>query len=277
MRLTTLASGSSGNAIYVGDEDTSILIDCGLTGKKTTQALNEINSSPEKLAGIVVTHEHRDHVQGVGIMSRKYDLPIYATEKTWEALNSGELGKIAEKNQKYLMAGQGAEIGELKLEIFNTSHDAADPIGLSAYKGNEKIGIATDSGCITTGMDKHLQNCDLLLIEANHDEGMLQVGPYPYYLKKRIKSEVGHLANTTTGNALAKWVGGETQQVVLAHLSKENNIPYLARKTVEEILTEAGINAGVELQVTVAPREETHPLVEVMKEPNWIKKNHKVG
>ncbi|MBS4025062.1 MAG: MBL fold metallo-hydrolase [Clostridia bacterium] len=276
MRLTTLASGSSGNAIYLGDEKTNLLIDCGLTGKKTKESLKEIKVNPETVDGILVTHEHRDHIHGVGVLSRKYDLPIYATEKTWYALGCSEIGRIAEKNQQYLTAGKAVEIGEMKLEVFATSHDAVEPIGVVVYKGTEKVGVATDTGCITAGMEKHLKDCNILLIEANHDEEMLEKGPYPHYLKKRIRGQEGHLDNVTTGNALTRWISGDTQQIVLAHLSKENNLPYLARKTVEDILTEAGINAGVEVQVTVAPREETHPLVEVIK-PYWPKSDWKVG
>jgi phosphoribosyl 1,2-cyclic phosphodiesterase len=273
-----LASGSSGNAIYLGKGKTNLLIDCGLTGKKTKEALERIKVNPETMAGIVVTHEHRDHIHGVGVLSRKYDLPVYATEKTWDALACSEMGQVAEKNQQYLAVGKAVDIGEIKLEVFNTSHDAVEPIGIAAYpfKGKEKIGLATDTGCITAGMNKHLKDCDLILIEANHDEEMLEKGSYPYYLKKRIKSEAGHLANTATGAALTRWISGDTEQIVLAHLSKENNLPFLARKTVEHILSEAGIDVGLDVQVTVAPREETHPLVEVIK-PSCLKSDWKVG
>lgn len=261
MKITTLASGSSGNAIYLGDKETNILVDCGLTGKKTSAALAELSVDPGNLAGIVITHEHRDHIQGIGIMSRKYDIPVFATEKTWAAIDQ-QIGELAEKNQRYLAIGEAIELGSIQLEPFATSHDAAEPIGIAAYQGEEKVGIATDTGCVTPGMNKHLQDCDLILLEANHDEEMLQQGPYPIYLKKRIKSNYGHLSNHTTGKALAKWVSGNTQQVILAHLSQENNQPYLARKTVEEILLKEGVGVGMEVQVTVAPREEAHPLVE---------------
>lgn len=264
MKLTTLASGSSGNAIYIGDDGTNILIDCGLTGKKTTAALNQMGVDPEKLDGIIVTHEHQDHVKGIGVMSRKYDLPIYTTEKTWAALE-GQIGELAEKNKKVLELNKSLELGEIKLEAFSTSHDAVDPIGLTAFKGTEKIGIATDTGRVTAGMNKHFAHCNLMLMEANHDDQMLQKGPYPPHLKKRIKSEDGHLSNNVAGKALAKWIGGNTQQVILAHLSQENNVPYLARKTVEDILIGEGIDVGIDLQVTVAPREESHPVVEIIK------------
>ncbi|MGF7184016.1 phosphoribosyl 1,2-cyclic phosphodiesterase [Desulfitispora alkaliphila] len=263
MRLTTLSSGSSGNATFIGTKNGGILVDCGLSGKKTIEALESVKVDPKELDGIVVTHEHRDHIAGVGILSRKLDLPVYATEKTWEQLED-QVGQIVQENKRYIEPHSGEEIGQLKVEAFKTSHDAVDPIGLAVYSSSEKVGMATDTGCITSGMNEHMNDCDLLLVEANHDLDLLQHGPYPESLKRRVRGGKGHLENSEIGAALHKWLSGNTQQVVLGHLSQENNRPYLARKTVEDILEKSGVQVGLELQVTVAPREEPHPLVETI-------------
>lgn len=251
LKFFTLASGSSGNAVFVGSEKTGLLIDAGLTGKDTCQKLAENQVDPQGLNGILVTHEHRDHTKGVGIMSRKCDLPIFATEGTWQGMEE-TIGIIAEKNRKYLELDQCLEIGDVKVEVAATSHDALEPAAFTVHHQDESLGLATDTGRITSSIRKNATGCTALILEANHDPTMLRQGSYPAYLKRRIASTLGHLSNQMSGQALAEFITSRTQQVVLAHLSQENNIPSLALETVKQVLIEQSFDSFP--QISVAPR-----------------------
>lgn len=264
LKFFTLASGSSGNATFVGSKKTQLLVDAGLSGREIERKLKEKGILPEDLAAILVTHEHKDHIKGVGVLSRRYDLPVYATQGTWEGMER-EIGEIAEHNKRYLELGQGEEIGEIKVEVLATSHDAREPAAFAFYQGESSVGLATDTGKITRDLRKHITGCQGVIMEANHDPTMLRKGPYPPYLKKRIASVLGHLSNQMSGDALAEFITGKTQQVILAHLSAENNLPSLALQTVREILAEQGFTQMP--KITVAPRHEAHPLCETLKEP----------
>lgn len=263
LKFFTLASGSSGNATFVGTKNTKLLVDAGISGKEVERKLGQNGILAEDLAGILVTHEHRDHIKGVGVLSRRYDLPIYATQGTWEGMEE-EIGEIAEHNKRYLELGQGEEIGEIKVEVLATSHDAREPAAFSFYHGESSVGLATDTGKITRDLRKHITGCEGVILEANHDPTMLRKGPYPQHLKKRIASVRGHLSNQMSGDALAEFITGKTQQVILAHLSAENNIPRLALQTVREVLLEHGFTKMP--QITVAPRYEAHPLCQTCEE-----------
>lgn len=251
LRFFTLASGSSGNAVFVGSDKTGVLIDAGLTGKDICTKLTQNEVDPESLQGILVTHEHKDHIKGVGVISRKQDLPIFATEGTWQAMEQS-IGKIAEKNRKYLEVDGCLEIGDLKVEVTATSHDAQEPAAFTVHQGEQSFALATDTGRITRGLRKNVTGCTALVLEANHDPTMLRHGPYPAYLKKRIASVVGHLSNQMSGEALAEFITGKTKQVVLAHLSEHNNQPSLALQTVKQVLKEKGFDDFPE--ISVAPR-----------------------
>ncbi|MGI6332551.1 MAG: MBL fold metallo-hydrolase [Zhaonellaceae bacterium] len=251
IKFFTLASGSSGNAVYVGSEKSGLLIDAGLTGKDICEKLAQNKVNTENLEGILVTHEHRDHIKGVGVMSRKLDLPVFATEGTWQGMKQS-VGKIAEKNQKYLEVDNCLEIGDLKVEVAATSHDAQEPVAFTIHQGELSVGLATDTGQITRGLRKNITGCTALVLEANHDPTMLRRGPYPAYLKKRIASVMGHLSNQMSGEALAEFITGKTEQVTLAHLSEQNNIPSLALETVKQVLQEKGFDELPEIKV--APR-----------------------
>jgi len=232
--------------------ETAVLVDAGLSMRKLKEAAAQLDRCLEQLDAIVVTHEHRDHTCGLGVLSRKYNLPVYATEATWTALD-GQLGRIDENNCCLLEPGEKLEIGELALEAFSTSHDAGDPVGYIFYNHRATAGIMTDTGYVSRGMAKKLMDCELLVFEANHDREMLRNGPYPWYLKKRILSDYGHLANDTAGDVLARLWGGRQQGVLLAHLSQENNTPQKARQTVAEYLQQQGIIPGDEVWLEVAP------------------------
>ncbi|MDT3700912.1 MAG: MBL fold metallo-hydrolase [Thermincola sp.] len=259
MRACTLASGSSGNATYIAGDEAAVLVDAGLSGKMITAQLDTLNINPLTLRGILVTHEHSDHIKGVGIVSRKYDLKIYATEKTWDEI-SPVLGKVPPYTQCVLEQGKVLEIGDLKVEHFKSSHDAVDSVGYAFCSGDTKIGVSTDTGFLTNNARKCLEDSDLLIFEANHDVNMLRNGTYPWALKKRISSDKGHLSNIAAGHCLASLACGKTKGVILAHLSSENNLPELAYSTVAEILEEAGLSPGKEFALEVAPRFEAGTL-----------------
>jgi phosphoribosyl 1,2-cyclic phosphodiesterase len=259
MECATLFSGSSGNCIYVGTEKTKVLVDAGFSGKRIVEALNEINIDIKEIQALMVTHEHIDHIKGLGVLSRRYDIPIYASPKTWQELAC--IGKVAEYNKREFE--YGLEIGDLKVDFFKTNHDAVQPVGMVFYHRDLRVGIATDTGCITSGIKKALAGADAIIFEANHDEEMLVKGPYPYHLKKRIAGDRGHLSNRAAGEALTGIITGDTRHVILAHLSAVNNTPRLAYQAVAAVLEKEDILGGVEL--TVAPRYEAHQIIKIKR------------
>lgn len=220
--LCMLASGSKGNAIYVSDGRTAILVDAGLSGIEIERRMKSRNLSPEALCAIVVSHEHEDHIRGVGILSRRYGLPVYISEKT-HAAASPRL-----KNLKKTIAfhcGSSFHIDTLNIHPFSISHDAVDPAGFTISLNQKKIGIATDLGIATAMVRHHLQSCDLLILEANHDPDMLISGPYPWHLKQRVNGRTGHLSNRDSRVLLEEIQHHRLQHVILAHLSETNNTP----------------------------------------------------
>jgi len=256
MRICTLASGSSGNSTYIESKGSSVLVDAGMSGRAVVSGLESIGVDPAGLDGILITHEHIDHVKGAGILSRKFNLKIFATEKTWAEIMPS-VGDIPEYNRCVLEAGRVLHIEELQVEHFETSHDAVDSIGFCFHSGGFRVGIATDTGFLTDSARKHIDGSDLFVFEANHDPEMLRRGRYPWPLKQRILSDRGHLSNIAAGHCLASLVNGKTRGVILAHLSKENNLPKLAYSTVAKVLADAGLATGRTLSLEVAPR--CHP------------------
>lgn len=255
MRIATLMSGSSGNAIYIETSKTKILVDAGQAGKRVAGELAEAcGVSAAELDGIIVTHAHHDHIAGVGVMSRRYHLPIYATEGTWLEMES-LIGPVPPENKKVITAGKKWAVGDLEIETFLTSHDALEPIGLVGASKKKRVGIVTDSGVFTSRMVSVLRGMDCLVLEANHDTDMLNNGPYPWPLKKRISGALGHLSNENAGKALLKTLGEATKNVVLAHLSAENNRPQLALQTVKAILAEEQVCLK-EVDFCIAPRHK---------------------
>lgn len=262
MKIRTLMSGSSGNAIYIESKNNRILIDAGQSGKILAQALDEAcGLSPEKLDAILVTHSHIDHAAGAGVMSRRYKLPLYATEGTWQEMGPA-VGTIKPELKHFIDSGQNLDIGDIHIESFPTSHDALDPVGFVCSSGGKKVGIATDSGVFTTRMARMLNNADCLVLEANHDPEMLLKGTYPWPLKKRISGALGHLSNPDAGRALLKSLGENTKKVLLAHLSEENNRPQLALDSVEEIMRINRVTLE-DVDISVAPRYTPGPLVKL--------------
>jgi len=264
MRLCSIASGSSGNCIYIGHASTHLLIDAGISGKRIEEGLKSIGVEPQSLNGILITHEHSDHVQGIGVLARKYGVPLYGTVETFCAMKKGKtnIGKVDDTLFHQVFPDKAWEIGELTVTPFSVSHDAANPVAYVFEAEGKKIGMATDLGVYTEKTVAHLKDSQVLYLESNHDVNMLMVGAYPYYLKQRILGEHGHLSNDTAAELLCRLHHPALQHVLLAHLSKENNYPDLAYETVRaELLMAVGEAAMPKLQV--APRDMPSELIQI--------------
>ncbi|MGE5702950.1 MAG: MBL fold metallo-hydrolase [Clostridia bacterium] len=243
MRFSVLASGSTGNAIYVGTDRASVLIDVGITGKQADASLKEVGVNPAEIKAILVTHEHSDHIKGIGVFARRYGIPIFANRKTWGELH-GHIGTIGEEQQQFFEIGEKKEWEDLGIESFGISHDAAEPMGFCFYHGNKKLSVATDLGYVSSKIKETIRGADAYIFESNHDVEMLRMSHYPWSIKRRILSDVGHLSNETAGEALTELLQGQAERVYLAHLSKENNMMELAQLTVKGILEEKGLKVG---------------------------------
>lgn len=254
LRFCPLFSGSSGNALYLGCGETHLLIDAGMSGAKITAEMERIGLSPKELSGILITHEHSDHISGVGVLSRRYDLPIFANEGTWTAMKD-KLGNISSKNVRVFETGADFHIGPLDITPFSIPHDAAEPVGYSFYSNGRKISVATDLGAVRESWLKHIEESDLVLLESNHDVDMLKAGRYPYELKRRILGAKGHLSNDSAGKAALELVRRGVHGIILGHLSGENNFPELAYQSVSCVLQNEGIEPGRDLMLNVASRD----------------------
>lgn len=233
MRLCSIASGSSGNCIYTGSDNTHIIIDAGISGKRIETGLNSIGLKTSEIAGVLVTHEHIDHIGGIGVISRRYKIPIYATRGTVNGiLNSKSVGKIDESLFRIIKADEDFTINDLSVHPLKISHDAAEPVAYVVENNGKKTGVVTDLGKFDEYVVDKIKGLDVLLLEANHDINMLQVGSYPYYLKQRILGDKGHLSNENSGRLLSRVLHDDFNTVVLGHLSKENNYAELAYETV---------------------------------------------
>ena len=253
MKIRSIASGSSGNCIYLETESTRILIDAGYSGRQIEGLLKQAQIDPRKLDAIFVTHEHLDHIQGVGVLSRRFHLPIYANRKTWEAM-AKKLGKITPAHRFIFKNKQRFAFKDLEIYPFPVHHDAADPVGYSFVYQDEKASIVTDTGILDQGIMDAVQGSDIYYFEANHDVGMVLEGPYPQLLKERILSDQGHLSNQQAGLALSDLLRGEDEVVLLAHMSVVNNNIRVCEDTVYSTLMKEGIDPQNHMKVLVAPR-----------------------
>lgn len=260
LKYCSIGSGSCGNCHYIGYKDTNILIDAGLTGKKITQGLNSVDVDGKKLNGIFITHEHSDHIKGAGIISRKYDVPIFANIDTWRAMID-KIGKIDEKNMIVFENDKSYSLNDILIRPFSIMHDAADPVGFTIInEKDEKIAVATDLGRITTNIRENLKGSDLVVLESNYDREMLMMGSYTYALKKRVMSEVGHLSNEEAANFSIDLINEGVKQILLAHLSRENNFPELAYQTSKGILEMSDIKVGKDVNLDILRRNEISDL-----------------
>lgn len=261
-RFCSLSSGSSGNSQYIETDKIKILVDAGLSGKKTQELLISIDVDPSQIDCILVTHEHKDHVKGAGILSRRFDIPIYANLATWESMKE-DLGKIKDENIKIFDTGVDFELGDLGILPFKISHDSAEPVGYSFYNRNKKISILTDAGCIDDEIKNNIKNSNLLMIESNHDVDMLKIGSYPWFLKQRVSGELGHLSNDDAGHLISQVLCGKNENILLGHLSRENNFPELAYQTVANILNENGIDIQRDVSLDLTFRDKATRVYEL--------------
>ncbi len=250
IRFCNLYSGSSGNSTYIEYNNTRILIDAGVSCQKIVKGLAELDVSLDTIDAILITHEHSDHTKGLTTICNKYDIPIYATPKTWAQMS---LLKLPEYNHVAFNANEKFEVGDLSVLAFPIPHDAVDPCAFKIFAGDKQISIATDIGHVSEDVYNNLAGSDVLLLESNYDSNTLIYGHYPYFLKKRIASDIGHLSNESASKTI-KRLHDETglNNVILAHLSKENNFPELAYQTV---LSEFD-NVPNELKISIAARDK---------------------
>ncbi len=265
MRLCSIASGSSGNCIYVGSDATHLLIDVGISGKRIENGLNSLDLTGRDLDGILITHEHADHIAGLGVMARKYGIPIYATKGTIAAMKeTAGLGNIDHDLFVEIEADRKKMIKDLAIHPMRISHDASDPVAYRIGYGNKKVAVCTDLGVYNDYTVECLKGMDALLIEANHDVNMLQVGPYPYYLKQRILGNRGHLSNENSGRLISRILHDNMMAISLGHLSKENNLPELAYEAVRMEITmgDNPYNAN-DFNIQVAKRQEVSSVIRI--------------
>lgn len=251
LRFTVLASGSTGNATIVQGSEKTVLVDAGLSMKKLEEVMREQGIAGHHLDALFVTHEHSDHIKGLGAFARKYELPIYANEATWGALER-HVGNILPEKRVYMETGETIDFGPMKVQSYPISHDAAEPVGYTFEERGEKLSLATDLGYMSEKVKRHIIDSDVLVLESNHDTEMLRMGRYPWNIKRRILSDVGHLSNVAAGEALCELMTDRTKRVYLAHLSLDHNVMDLAKLTVNTILEDHGIFY----------KKEEHPLRE---------------
>ena len=260
LAICSLASGSSGNSYVIRSENTAVLVDAGISNRQICAGLSRLGLSADDLGGVLVTHEHSDHIKGIATLMKRCGARLYATELTAAQLKAGP------ERLRAVEPGEVFEIGDIEISCFSVSHDAADPVGYSFRNGGSVITVVTDTGCVSEEIKGFMQAADILVLESNHDENMLRMGRYPWFLKQRILSDRGHLSNEAAAIALAEVLEAERGSglkqriVLLAHLSRENNFPEMALATMENILQEHGFTAGKETRIEVLARNEMSAL-----------------
>lgn len=235
MQVSVLASSSQGNCLYIKTPQQHVLVDAGLSGKKIKALLASIGEDINQIDSLFVTHEHSDHIQGVGVLARRYGLNVYANQKTWQKM-SAKIGPIPQLQQHIFAANSVLSLGDLDVESFSVSHDAVDPQFYNFHYQDHSFVDLTDTGYVSDRVKYVIQNADGFLLECNHDLEMLRQGQYPWSLKQRIISDEGHLSNRDGAEVLVDVLGNRTKQVFLGHLSPHNNLPTLAHQTVSQIL-----------------------------------------
>ena len=247
-KVSVLASGSSGNCLYVETGKKKLLVDAGLSGKKITALLGEIDRKPEDLDAILVTHEHRDHIHGVGVLARKYKLDIYANEKTWQAMDP-LIGNVSFEQKNIFNMGQVMTLGDLDIESFGVSHDAIEPQFYQFHKDNKSFVVLTDTGYCSDRVRGIIKNADGYLMESNHDLSMLRMGSYPWSTKQRILSDKGHLSNEDGALVATDVIGDKTKRIYLGHLSRENNLKEIAHMTMTDTLIKHDVDVYKQVKV----------------------------
>ena len=265
MRICSIASGSSGNCIYVGSDNTHVIIDAGISGKRIEEGLNRLGLTTADLDAVLITHEHSDHVASLGVLARRYAIPMYATKGTIEGImNQNCMGAIDRSLFNVISSSSPFEVNDLLVHPIDVSHDALEPVAYRVEHDGRSVGVCTDLGKYTDTIVEGFSGVDALLIEANHDVNMLQVGKYPYYLKQRILSDRGHLSNENCGRLLCKLLHDDMKSISLGHLSAENNLAELAYEAVRlEIMMDECKYEPSDFDIRVAKRSEISSAVAV--------------
>ena len=245
LKICPLKSSSKGNATVIYNKKTKILVDCGISGKVLEECLKNAGILPQELAAVVVTHEHTDHTKGVGVISRKLNIPVFATSGTWQGIK-GSLGKIDPENIQHINVGECFYIKDIKVQSFEIPHDAKEPVGYVFESNGERVAVATDMGRVSETVLEVLKGCRAVLLEANYDPFMLDAGSYPYELKRRIRGDYGHLCNDDSGIVAKILAQSGTAEIILGHMSEENNFPQIALETVKACLE------GMEVKLSAA-------------------------
>jgi len=265
MRLLSIASGSSGNAVYAGTDRTHVLVDAGISNRRIEQGLASAGITADELTALVITHEHTDHVKGLNVLVRRHEVPVYLTAGTRNALlKGGSLAGIPEELIHIVSAGEMFTVGDVSIRPFSVDHDAAEPVAYRMESGGKAVAVATDMGHYTEETVANLLGLDAVLIESNHDIRMLEAGPYPYALKRRILGNFGHLSNESCGKLLTRILHDDMKKIILGHLSKENNFPELAFETVRWEITDGSCPyKGDDFMIQVASRDRVSALTEI--------------
>ena len=261
MKFCSLASGSSGNCQYIGYKDTKIIIDAGLSGKKIEENLKKIGVNPSELDAVFVTHEHIDHVKGVGVLSRRHNLKVFSNMMTLDAMLP-TVKKLDPKNTFIFENGKGFTFKDLDILPISTFHDCASGCGF-VVKGDKKLSLLTDTGWVNQDAMEKMDGSDLIYLESNHDVDMLINGTYPYPTKQRILSTKGHLSNENAGEVLAMILKKKQEQVILGHLSSDNNLPDLALRTINDLLASEHKKENTDYTIDVAPRSDPSKVFEL--------------
>lgn len=251
-RFCSLFSSSRGNCTYIGGSGGGVLVDVGVSAKKTEEALAAIGVDPASLSAILVTHEHIDHIRGIRVFATRYNLPVFATRGTLECMAAAK--ELNDKFEAFVVPKGSFELAGMEIHAFRTSHDAKESCGYTLITpDSKKISVCTDLGVVTPEVKDAVSGSDLILLESNHDINMLRNGPYPYSLKRRILSDSGHLSNESCAETALKLVESGTKRLFLGHLSPENNYPPLALETTRSLLTMAGAEENRDYYLTLAP------------------------
>ncbi len=264
MRFQSIASGSSGNCIYVGSDSTHILVDVGISGKRTELALNNIGLKTSEIDAVFITHEHSDHIAGLGVLTKKYNIPIYASEGTIKGIKKSCRNVSFDDSIFHVIkADEKVTVKDITVNPLRISHDALEPLAMRVYCEGKKCAVVTDLGTYDDYTIGSLLGMDVILCEANHDIRMLETGPYPYPLKRRILGNKGHLSNESGGRLISELLNDNVKHIYLGHLSKENNMPELAYETVRlEITASDNKYDGNDFPITVARRDIPCELLE---------------
>lgn len=251
----SFSSGSSGNSYLVKSGTTALLIDAGISGKKILEGLKHSETLFEDVKGLLVTHEHGDHIKSIGTITKKLEnVVVYANEKTWSLIGD----RVMETRKQTFKTGERFTIGDISIKPFNISHDAIEPVGFSFYFEGSQISIVTDTGHITEEIYEEIINADILVLESNHDVNMLKMCRYPWSVKQRILGLEGHLSNEDAGSTLCRLITDKSKkrQVLLAHLSKENNFPEMAMQTIKNMLQEADYYIGKNIHIEMIVKDQ---------------------